>query len=276
MRSADLQRENQDLQDALREQQAVTEEVRHNAQDALREMRELSQQSNVSYERQEALEAKVDQLEQEVRDWRGRYTKAKTQLRNMRASSMGLTVEREATTHLRDKGLTDDDGLVKDVHVTRFQIAVDDILQQARTDDPDRIMDAMKAVVVSVRRITKDLDTAGAAAPRTEEAAQAHGRLKAKVSQTANTLHHQASKNHANSAGLAPRGAPRRRGVTPRRRGGGRAPLGEDTADAPRGSWTTTTTGQSRPSTRRGSSRPRDRGSSRLRSRCPRRRRSAG
>lgn len=200
---ADLQRENQDLQDALREQQAVTEEVRHNAQDALREMRELSQQSNVSYERQEALEAKVDQLEQEVRDWRGRYTKAKTQLRNMRASSMGLTVEREATTHLRDKGLTDDDGLVKDVHVTRFQIAVDDILQQARTDDPDRIMDAMKAVVVSVRRITKDLDTAGAAAPRTEEAAQAHGRLKAKVSQTANTFI-TASKNHANSAGLAP------------------------------------------------------------------------
>ena len=200
---ADLQRENQDLQDALREQQAVTEEVRHNAQDALREMRELSQQSNVSYERQEALETKVEELEREVREWRGRYTKAKTQLRNMRASSMGLTVEREATAHLRDKGLTDDNGLVKDVHVTRFQIAIDDILQQARTDDPDRIMDAMKAVVVSVRRITKELDAAGAAAPRTEEAAQQHSRLKGKVSQTANAFI-TASKNHANSAGLAP------------------------------------------------------------------------
>lgn len=197
----ELQRENRELQDALREQQDMTNEVRRNAQDALREMRELSQQSNGAYERQEALERTVDQLEEEVRDWRNRYTKAKTQLRSMRAVSMGLAVEREATVHLREKGLTDDNGLVKDVHVTKFQVAIDDILQQARTDNGDKIMDAMKAVVVSVRRINKDLETSPA--PQSDEFAQQQGKLKSKVSQAANAFI-TASKNHANSAGLAP------------------------------------------------------------------------
>ena len=199
----ELQRENQELREALRDQQAITDEVRRNAQDALREMRELSEQSNGAYERQEAMERTIDELEQEVREWRSRYTKAKTQLRSLRAMSMGLTVEREATVHLREKGLTDANGLVKDVHVTKFQVAIDDILQQARTENPDKTMDAMKAVVVSVRRITKDLDTFAPAAPQTDEFAQQQGKLKSKVSQTANAFI-TASKNHANSAGLAP------------------------------------------------------------------------
>jgi hypothetical protein len=159
-------------------------------------MRELSQQSNGAYERQEALERTTDELEQEVREWRNRYTKAKTQLRSMRASSMGLAAEKDATRHLREKGLVDDNGLVKDFHVTKFQVAIDEILQQARTDNPDKVMDAMKAVVVSVRRITKDLDMSG-------PAAQQHGKSKSIVSQTANAFI-TASKNHANSAGLAP------------------------------------------------------------------------
>lgn len=199
----ELERENRELQDALREQQAITEEVRRNAQNALREMRELSQQSSGTYERQEELERTIEQLEEEVREWKNRYTKAKTQLRSMRAVSMGLAVEREATVHLREKGLTDDNGLVKDVHVTKFQVAIDDILQQARTDNGDKIMDAMKAVVVSVRRINKDLEMSAPAAPQTDEFAQQQGKLKAKVSHAANAFI-TASKNHANSAGLAP------------------------------------------------------------------------
>lgn len=199
----ELERENRGLQDALREQQAITDEVRRNAQNALREMRELSQQSNGAYERQDELERTVEQLEEEVREWRNRYTKAKTQLRSMRAVSMGLAVEREATVHLREKGLTDDNGLVKDVHVTKFQVAIDDILQQARTDNGDKIMDAMKAVVVSVRRINKDLETPAPGAPQADEFAQQQGKLKSKVSQAANAFI-TASKNHANSAGLAP------------------------------------------------------------------------
>ncbi|PKS09890.1 hypothetical protein jhhlp_004513 [Lomentospora prolificans] len=198
----ELQRENRELQDALREQQSITEEVRRNAQEALREMRALSQQSTSAYERQEDLERTVDQLEQEVRDWRNRYTRAKTQLRSMRASSLGLPAERDATKYLRERGLTADNGLIKDVHVTKFQVAIDETLQLARTDMPEKVMDAMKAVIVGVRRITKDIDETGAAS-RNDEFAQQVSKAKGKVSGAANAFI-TAAKNHANSAGISP------------------------------------------------------------------------
>ncbi|CAI4219328.1 unnamed protein product [Parascedosporium putredinis] len=198
----ELQRENQELQEALREQQSITEEVRRNAQDALREMRMLSQQSSSSYERQEEMERTVVQLEQDVREWRNRYTRAKTQLRSMRASSLGLPAERDATKYLRERGLTADNGLIRDIHVTKFQVAVDETLQLARTEMAEKVMDAMKAVIVGVRRITKDIDETGATA-RNDDFAQQISKTKTKVSGAANAFI-TAAKNHANSAGISP------------------------------------------------------------------------
>ncbi|KAF7561838.1 hypothetical protein G7046_g2312 [Stylonectria norvegica] len=197
---SELQQENEDLRNALREQQQVTEEVRHEAQEFLREMRVLSQQSGSTWERHGELEATIEQLEHEVRDWRNRYARTKTQLRNMRASSMGVTIEQDAGKYVREKGFTEDTGLVKDVHVTKFQIAIDELLQRARRDDPEKVIDAMKSVVVSVRRITKDIDESP---KHDEEQAQQQARLKSKVSSTANNLI-TASKNFAAGAGISP------------------------------------------------------------------------
>ncbi|KAF7553632.1 hypothetical protein G7Z17_g3505 [Cylindrodendrum hubeiense] len=195
-----LQRENEDLRNALEEQQQVTEEVRREAEEFLREMRMLSQQSGSTYERQAELEKTITQLEHEVREWRNRYARTKTQLRNMRASSMGAGIEHDAAQFVRDKGFADDRGLVKDVHVTKFQIAIDELLQKARTGDPEKVMDAMKSVVVGVRRITKDIDVPQA---HNEETAQQQKQLRTKVSATANNLI-TASKNFAAGAGISP------------------------------------------------------------------------
>jgi len=195
----ELERENQELRIALQEQQEVTEEVRREAQEFLREMRMLSQQSGASWERQTELEQTIESLEKEVRDWRNRYARTKTQLRNMRASSMGLTIDQDAGKYVREKGFTEENGLVKDVHVTKFQIAIDELLQRARVDNPEQVIDSMKAVVVSVRRITKDID----AAPRSEEVKQQQAKLKSRVSSTANNLI-TASKNFASAAGISP------------------------------------------------------------------------
>ncbi|KAH7375686.1 hypothetical protein B0T11DRAFT_11922 [Plectosphaerella cucumerina] len=195
-----LQQENQQLRQALQEQEQVTEEARREAREFLKEMRMLSQQSGSTWDRQAELEKTVENLEQEVRDWRNRYARTKTQLRNLRASSMGLTIDQEAGRYLREKGFTEDSGLVKDVHVTKFQIAIDELLQQARGDTPDKVIDAMKRVVVSVRRITKDIDES---APADENTAQQQAKLKGKVSSTANNLI-TASKNFASAAGLSP------------------------------------------------------------------------
>ncbi|UNI23585.1 component of the polarisome [Purpureocillium takamizusanense] len=197
----ELQRENDELRESLRQQQAVTEEVRQEAQQFLTEMRTLSQQSSSTYEKQAEMEQTIERLENEVREWRSRYARAKTQVRSMRASSLGLTTEPGVAHFVRDRGFIEENGLIKDVHVTQFQIAIDELLQTARKEAPDKVTDAMKLVVVSVRRITKDLDES---APRgDDEQAQQHVKLKAKVSSTANGLI-TASKNFSAGAGLSP------------------------------------------------------------------------
>ncbi|KPM34521.1 hypothetical protein AK830_g12050 [Neonectria ditissima] len=195
-----LQRENEELRHSLEEQQQVTEEVRHEAEGFLREMRMLSQQSGSTYERQAELEKTIENLEHEVREWRNRYARTKTQLRNMRASSMGIGIEHDAAQFIREKGFADDRGLVKDVHVTKFQIAIDELLQRARTGDPETVIDAMKSVVVGVRRITKDTDVPQS---QDEETAQQQKQIRSKISATANNLI-TASKNFAAGAGISP------------------------------------------------------------------------
>ncbi|CAK7230569.1 component of the polarisome [Sporothrix bragantina] len=198
--NADLLRENEDLRQQLREQQEVTMEVRGEAERFLNEMRMLSQQSGSTWEKHAELEKTIETLEAEVRDWRNRYARTKTQLRNMRGSSMGVPIEEDAGRYVREKGFTTDNGLVKDVHVTKFQIAVDELLRRARIEEPERAVDSMKAVVVSVRRITKDIDDA---TPQDDEMAQTLAKLKARVSGTANNLI-TAAKNYAMAAGLSP------------------------------------------------------------------------
>lgn len=193
-------RENEELRMALQEQQHVTEEARREARQFLEEMRALSQQHMPSWEKQTELERKVEQLEKEVRDWRNRYARTKTQLRNMRASSIGLTIEANVGNYIRDKGFAEVNGLVKDVHVTKFQISIDELLRRARTDEPERVIDGMKSVIVNVRRITKDIEDSQ---PEDEEVVRQQQKLKNRVSATANNLI-TASKNFASAAGLSP------------------------------------------------------------------------
>jgi hypothetical protein len=112
---------------------------------------------------------------------------------------MAIALEQDASKLIREKGFLDDNGLVKDVHVTKFQIAIDELLQKARKDSPEIVTDAMKSVVVSVRSITRDLDEA---TPQSHDLQQ-QGKLKARVSSTANGLI-TATRNFAASAGISP------------------------------------------------------------------------
>lgn len=196
----ELETENEELRNSLHRQQRVTEEVRHEAQEFLREMRTLSEQSHARYEKQVELEHNVEQLESEVQEWRNRYARTKTQLRSLRSSSLGLSEDSEGARLIREKGFADDNGLIKDVYVTKFQIAIDELLQSARKDNPEKTTEAMKAVVVSVRRITRDAD---GIARHDEQVVQQQAKAKARVSATANNLI-TATKNFASGAGISP------------------------------------------------------------------------
>lgn len=197
---AELEEENRNLRESLMEQRETTEQVRREGQQMLREMKFLSDQSTATYEKQLELERTVEQLENDVREWKNLYARTKTQLRDMRASSTGLQIEQGPGNLIHERGFVDDNGVVKDLHVTKFQIAIDELVQRARQEDPDRVIDAMKSVVVSVRRITRDVDESTSS---DDLFAQQKPKLKAKVSSAANHLI-TASKNFVVGAGLSP------------------------------------------------------------------------
>ena len=193
-RFADLEVKHKDLQTELHEQQQVTEDVRREAARFLTEMKVLSEQSHTDWEREERLAKEVNRLEDEARQWKSRYTKAKTQLRHLRTSSIGISESRPDLSQGHE--LIDPDGLVKDVHVTKFQVSMDELLRVARTEEPHLVLQQMKTVIIAVRHVFQDLAAA-------EDSSGMLVKAKARVSGTANNLI-TASKNFASSSGLSP------------------------------------------------------------------------
>lgn len=198
-----LERDYQDLQRKLNEQRKFTEEVKQQASGFLTEMRAMADGGGSNLEREERLQSNVLRLEEEVKEWKARYARTKTQLRNLRASSLGLSIQRtDATRFAKDDGFTRPDGLVKDVHITKFQIAIDELLHIARAGEPSAVLDYMKAVVVAVRSITQDIASTSTNV-KDDQTSQRRAKLKSNVSATANNVI-TASKNFAMSNGISP------------------------------------------------------------------------
>ena len=196
-----LDKVHQELRSALLRQDKVTTEVKQEAAVFLNQMRALSERSNDSQDREEKLIRHVHKLEKEVQEWKGRYARQTTQARTLRASAMAISLQHPDAGQLAmDGGFTARDGLVKDIDVTRFQIAIDELLQSARRDEPDAVLTCVKPVVIAVRDITIDL---GDPQPGQDDAMDQRNKLMAKVYATANNLV-TASKNFAMSRGLSP------------------------------------------------------------------------
>jgi predicted nucleic acid-binding Zn-ribbon protein len=205
----------EDLERELSEQQQVTEEVRQDASTFLQEMRELSVRSDAAFEKEEHLVKQVSSLEAELKDWKSRYATLKTQLRSLKASSIGLSglASPDISNYARDPALTTPDGLVKDVHVTKFQLSVDELLQTARRAGAEQTLDSMKHVVKCVRAITGDIDStplsqmqspnSSISGPILASPEKQQAKLKSRVSATANNLI-TATKNHVASNGISP------------------------------------------------------------------------
>ena len=203
---SDWQQRCEGLEKELADQQRTTDEVRREASQFLQEMRMLSEQSTEAFEKEERLVEQVSQLERELREWKSRYAKAKTRERSLRASSLGLPSVNDDSPQYSQ--FMSPDGLVKDFHVTNYQVAIDELLQLTRKDDAgDAVLNCMKQVVMSVRRISNDVDTV--ATPDGTMSSSGLGELKEqaraklRLSQTCNNLI-TAVKNHTSAAGLAP------------------------------------------------------------------------
>ncbi|KAJ5808165.1 Spa2 homology (SHD) of GIT [Penicillium riverlandense] len=200
-RYADLEIKHDSLQAELQHQRKVTEEVRQQASTFLMEMKTLSEQSHATWEREEQLSGQVHRLEDEVNEWKHRYAKAKAQLRHVRATSGGIADSRpDASVLVKEHELVQVDGLIRDVHVTKFQMSVDELLRVARFEESRVVVHQIKLVIVAVRHILQDVDQGplpvdGSAALRT--------RAKNRVATTTNNMI-TAARNFASSSGLSP------------------------------------------------------------------------
>lgn len=211
--SADYEKQIQQLQDDLAKQQRLNIEVREEAMVYLREMKELSRQNDEAIEQEERLAAKVAQLEKDNDIWRQRYAKIKAQNKSLRASTMGLGLHSGLDTGslVRQEGLISEGGLVRDTDVTRFQLAVDELVRVGRQSSTEAMLESVKSVVVSVQSITSAVGSDGMPSPApspitAESSAQqmpSVTKLKARVNGTANSLI-TATKQHAASHGLSP------------------------------------------------------------------------
>ncbi|KAL8996381.1 MAG: hypothetical protein Q9169_004104 [Polycauliona sp. 2 TL-2023] len=192
-----LNKAHQDLQGEIRQQQITTREVKQEAAGFLNEMKMLSERSQQTYEREEGLTHQVHRLEEQVHDWKSRYARAKAQLQSLRTSSTPFG-QIGFQQLVKNGGLLQENGLVEASHVIEYQVAIDELLKSARMSDPDSLLAQVRQVVIAVRQISQEVGDS-----KQQENASATGRLKSKVSATANNLI-TASKNFAASKGLWP------------------------------------------------------------------------
>lgn len=160
----------------------------------LTQMKSISERADYSYEREEKMGGEISKLQDEVKEWKTRYARTKAALRSLRTTSMGLVMPSSTTLVTKEGGLSDPNGLVKDVHVTKFQISIDELLRTARGINCAQTLDYVKGVVIATRAITENIDDS----PNDDRA-----KLKSRVSATANNLT-TAAKNHATSQGISP------------------------------------------------------------------------
>lgn len=153
-------------------------------------MRGLSDNSDQTYLQEENHKAQMSKLQDEVKEWKSRYTKTRTQLRSLRAASIGLPGNMDI---MKESTFSDPDGLVSDIQVTKFQVLIDELLRTAR-NDLKNILNFMSTIVDATSNMTRGID---------EESDPEWIKLKTRVSATANNLV-TAIRNHSMAGGLSP------------------------------------------------------------------------
>ncbi|KAI9728388.1 MAG: component of the polarisome [Chrysothrix sp. TS-e1954] len=196
-----------DLEAEFHQQQQITEEVRQDATRHLQEMRDLSERSMRRPENEQKLAKQVADLEASVQSWKTRYTKTRTQLRDLRAGSMASYLQNPTAAQFTGKGgpakYNDPKGMVRDVSVTKFQLSIDELMGISRSGEPKAVLEYMRRIVEAVRAVTGDSDAAAKSLKETEEMSKRRTKFKNRIAAATNHLITTA-KTYAQSGGMAP------------------------------------------------------------------------
>lgn len=198
-----LDEAHRNLQVKYDQQLKNTDEVSKQFKEHLADMRAMANENSGSMQREEQLHTEVQRLQEEAAEWKARYTRAKSQLRNVRVSTIGMNVGNgNGSKSLRDQAFYSADGLVSDVHVTKFQLSIDEMLSIARAEESTAVLEHVKEVVTAVRGITGDVEKA-ASNDKDDDASRKRNKLKNKVSVTTNNVI-TAVRNYAAAQGISP------------------------------------------------------------------------
>ncbi|KAK5097592.1 component of the polarisome [Lithohypha guttulata] len=199
----ELEEQHQRLQSKYDQQMKMTDEVSKQFRAHMAEMRAMADEGSDSMQREEQLHGEVQRLKEEVAEWKARYTKVRSQKKDARLSTVGLNNDDvEKSKVLRDQSFYSSDGLVSDVHLTRFQLSINELLNSGHGPDPAAVLNHVKDLVYAVRSITGDVEKA-MDGEKDDELARKRRKMKAKVSATANNVI-TASKNYAAAHGISP------------------------------------------------------------------------
>lgn len=152
---------------------------------------------------------RIEVLKNEAQEWKTRYAKCKAQVRNLRASTYGTN---SAFSQPNISGIqgsfSSPHGMIYDVSVSKFQIAVDEFILQSRTTASKGLLEQLHGVVVATRVITQDVGSC----PIEEmqhlgmNVDQLQGELAQATSLVSATANHliTTTRNHSTSGGLSP------------------------------------------------------------------------
>lgn len=180
--------------------EAVVAELQGEVKSLVEELNALSVQNEDLVLASERHREAYSALEAQLAESRKQFQAARTELRNLKATSVMFTSQPMSEDHLP----ASPDGNIADMHVSAFQSAIDNLLQVARSSQPTGVLPAMKAIVEAVTAIGEDV-----------KAFEDQPNLDVDVSKLESLKHDSttrlgalmiAARNHAMASGLSPVG----------------------------------------------------------------------
>ncbi|EXX59201.1 Spa2p [Rhizophagus irregularis DAOM 197198w] len=201
----ELEREFDKLTEDHHQQQEVANDVQKEATGLLEEIKEISKRNEELCAEKEEDAAKIKSLTGEINDWKNKYEKIRTELRNLKATS-SFYKEAPKVDIVKDNSLAPTpDGGIEESRIVSYQVAIDDLLRSGRSDDPTNVLMAMKSIVIACKSITEEVDNyeqRKSAYMNAEDKSNLDA-CKARLSVTLKNLMTSA-KNHATGYGISP------------------------------------------------------------------------
>lgn len=200
-----LQQDYDKLQDDYRNQQDLIDDVRKQSTSLLDEIKALSERNEEILLEREHDMAKMQELQNDMVSWRKKYEKAKTELRNLKATSTFYAAPPQLVQSREGFLQAHSGGAIEDIKVTAFQVGIDDLLTAGRSETPTSVLANMKPIIMTCKGISEDIDffEEYRLNELNSEEKESLVSLKNKLNATLSNLM-TAAKNHASGMGMSP------------------------------------------------------------------------